>query len=297
MAREVRQSITWVPLRSVTEPRTYYSERQGRSPITEGFDFETLRRVATSLISELQEQGYVTEAFGFYCSDQGGNVPGTAGSDVEAWFLRKIGRNNVWPWRRHWDDWDADTLFDVLEVLYDVVSKPMKQEWHAWDNCGWHFSQFRQLEGRTDYRAKLNPVLARFEVPLELTTAGEIRQLGHEGLRELLNASVPEGTDEGIEERVSDAVRLFRQRHASVGDRRRAVRELADVLEALRPEVKEQLLNDDERDLFTLANSFAIRHNNSKQKSGYDGAVWLAWMFHVNLAAVHVVLRLRARGS
>lgn len=65
------------------------------------------------------------------------------------------------------------------------------------------------------------------------------------------------------------------------------MRELADVLEVLRPK--------DEQELFRLANGFAIRHNNREQMRLYDDAVWLRWAFYVYLATIHAVLRVPAR--
>ena len=47
----------------------------------------------------------------------------------------------------------------------------------------------------------------------------------------------------------------------------------------------------DENDLFNIANNFGIRHHNDKQKTGYDAALWLSWMFYFYLATIHVVVR------
>jgi hypothetical protein len=81
-------------------------------------------------------------------------------------------------------------------------------------------------------------------------------------------------------------------RHGStVDDRRRAVRDLADVMEYLRPKLQALLTANDEKDLFNLANNFGIRHHNDKQKTNYDAALWLSWMFYYYLATIHVMLR------
>jgi hypothetical protein len=85
------------------------------------------------------------------------------------------------------------------------------------------------------------------------------------------------------------------RRGATVEDKRAAVKQLADALEHLRPEVDEQLLSKDERDLFRTANEFAIRHNKPGQKRDYDKAVWLDWLFHVYLATIRAVVAVRDR--
>jgi hypothetical protein len=54
-------------------------------------------------------------------------------------------------------------------------------------------------------------------------------------------------------------------------------------------------LTRDERELFHLANGFAIRHNNPEQRIDYDDAIWLSWAFYVYLATIHAILRLKER--
>jgi uncharacterized Zn finger protein len=83
----------------------------------------------------------------------------------------------------------------------------------------------------------------------------------------------------------------YRRRGSTIDERRQAVRDLADVLEYLRPRVQELLTNKDESDLFNIANNFGIRHHNDKQKTGYDAGLWLSWMFYFYLSTIHVVLR------
>ena len=65
------------------------------------------------------------------------------------------------------------------------------------------------------------------------------------------------------------------------------VRDLADVLEYIRKQVKVVLLKKDESELFDLANNFGIRHFNETQKLEYDRAVWLSWMFYHYPATIH----------
>jgi hypothetical protein len=69
------------------------------------------------------------------------------------------------------------------------------------------------------------------------------------------------------------------------------VRELVDVLEYLRPRMKELITTKDEADLFNIANNFGACHRNDKQKTGYDASLWLSWMFYFYLSTIHVVLR------
>jgi hypothetical protein len=109
-----------------------------------------------------------------------------------------------------------------------------------------------------------------------------------------IGARPPSAEAELVSAKVADARHLFRSRHSDVGDRRRAVRELVDVLEAIRADVRTELMSGDERDLFNIANNFAIRHNNTSQKRDYD-ELWLGYLFQLFLSNIHLVLRLRER--
>lgn len=73
------------------------------------------------------------------------------------------------------------------------------------------------------------------------------------------------------------------------------MRDLADVLEFLRPRVKEVLTSKDESDLFHLANNFGIRHHNDQQRTDYDRPIFYSWMFYYYLATIHAATRLIER--
>jgi hypothetical protein len=296
-----RRRWSWaLPLRVVTgpansEPRPYWSERHGRGPRAHPLDLEGLKRLAFNVLDDLEEKGYFQQAFGYWCVDAGA-VSGSTGSDPNAWFLRMIGRDDIWPYREHGSGWDEDTLFDVVEVLHDLCAEGTDGFYHNYNDCGMHYLQFDPDSGSSAFREAMNPVLRRYERPLELAVPGRLREAAPSEFQQLLDADVPPGTDADlITSRMGDAVDLFRSRAATVADRRRAVRDLADVLEPLRADIREHALPKDEQELFRLANGFAIRHNNREQLRHYDDVVWLRWAFYVYLATIHAVLRLRDR--
>jgi hypothetical protein len=94
---------------------------------------------------------------------------------------------------------------------------------------------------------------------------------------------------------VNAASNKFRRYKSSIDEKRDAVRDLADVLEFLRPQLASVLTSKDEADLFNIANNFGIRHHNAKQKDDYDKEIWYTWMFYYYLATIHSVLRLLDR--
>lgn len=278
----------------MADTRKYWSERQGRGPKAGPLDFEPLRTYMVAVFDDFFDREYFVEGFGFDCPD--GEYWGIVGRSREAWFLRKLGRDRIWPIRQNAADFDADTLFDLTEVLSDLVSKPVNGHFHGFGGCGMHWNEFDRDAGLAEFRDELNPLLALHNPPLELSATGEVVSLVPSELQPLLDAPLPASADAGlVTERVNTAVALFRSRNSTKADRRQAVRELADALEAIRGEIKEEMLPKDERELFLLANGFAIRHNNREQRSDYDDAIWLSWAFYVYLATIHAVLRLKER--
>lgn len=285
----------------MTDPtRKYFSERHGRGPKAEPLPFTSIRRLIINVLDSFREQGYMQEAFGVECVD--GDSDGTLGSDPDAYFLRTIMREGIWPYWPHWnstesaphESWDADTLFDVVEVMHDLVSAPVEGWYHNFSDCGWHYRTFNRTAGQDAFRSEMNAVLRLTDPPYEMDGLGQIVESGPSEFQQLLSAPVPEGTEHDlVTAKIDAAVKRFRSRGASLDDRRHAVRDLADVLEALRPDIKEHMLTADEKALFNVANNFSIRHNNRQQRGDYDRIVWLRWIFYVYLATVHAVLRLR----
>jgi hypothetical protein len=261
----------------VTTERPLWSERHGRGPVA-SLDYWGVRSMFGAVISELDAQGWFQESFGYECVDAG-FVPGRLGEDVDRAMLLDTGRSEVWPVKDHVGSWDDDTLFDMVEYLFRHVSAGLKEtgRFHDFSGCGWHFNHFDQEEGQGQYRRKVNRVLARYGDGFELATDGEVeRQLPQQVAELALPLQTAETTDEG---HIAEAIRKYKSR---VGlDRRDAVRDLADVLERLRPKVKEHLFSKDERALFQIANEFWVRHNNSDQLRHYNHDAWWDWLFHV----------------
>jgi hypothetical protein len=296
------------------QPKRYFSERHGRGPKSRPVSQEALCRLVVNVLDHLSERDFFQEAFGYTCVDAG-QVAGTLGNDPAAYFLRTIMRDNVWPWWERprpdtdffsvgrqeqepafWEMWDADTMFDVIEVLHDLVSEPSAGQRHDYNDCGWHYDTFDRPAGQAEYRAQMNIVLLLGDPAYELDALGQVVERTPEEFRTLLGAPVPPGTEHDlITSKVDAAVTRFRSRGASMDDRRHAVRDLADVLEALRPDIKKSMLSADEGALFDIANNFGIRHNNRRQRGDYDRVTWLRWAFYVYLATIHAVLRVRGR--
>lgn len=106
---------------------------------------------------------------------------------------------------------------------------------------------------------------------------------------ELWQRPLPANTDREITDRVRRAQERFARPGATVADHRDAVRDLADVLEMLRPRLGNAISAKDEDALFEIINKFGIRHANRLQQDDYN-ALWLFWMFHFFGATIYVAL-------
>lgn len=189
-----------------------------------------------------------------------------------------------------------DKLFDLIEYFYRHVSQGIKDPGclHSYSNCGWHYKKFDSAPAQALFRQRMNRTLVNYRDGFQINESGQVEHTADDGLDQLIDAALPT-KDPDIARRVAGAIALYRNRGRTEEDLRLAVRELFDVLEKLRPELKAEMLTKDEGDLFNIANNFTIRHLNEKQKGNYDSAIWHSWMFYVNLSTIHVITRLMNR--
>lgn len=277
----------------MTEPRSYFSVRTGRANVAK-VSLEMLYRLVREIYFDFDRRAYFEELWGKDCHDN--PTYGIAGHDPGAYVFRKLRKAHVWP-LKDWQDArpSEDDVFDLIEFLYDHVSRPVAGWNHAFNDCGMHWEEFDRDAGRAEFRNEVNEVLRDYGSGWVLSTDGEIVQIPPTGLERLLDAELPEVGGGTVGERVAAARRKFLARSAAPSDRRDAIRDLADVLEYLRQDVKAVLTSADERDLFNLVNNFGIRHHNPTQRTAYDLDIWFSWMFYHYLATIHAVTRLIER--
>lgn len=270
--------------------RRYYSVRTGRHPESDRISLHSLLKLFKITYCDLYGKGYFTEAFGFECVDAG-YVPGTVGADIDGYLFRKLRKENLWPIQNRYTEYTEDDLFDIIELLYDHVSKPVDGWYHPYNDCGMHWKTFDRESGQNEFILEINNLLADYG-NYELSSRGEIYNPPFPGTEKLFEAIPFSFDQQEIGESVIDAIRLFRYHGSTLEDKKKAVRELADVLESFRPEIRKVLTKADDSDLFNIANNFEIRHRNAQQKAKYDKKIWLDWMFYFYLATIHAVTRL-----
>lgn len=268
--------------------KKYYSERIGKIPNIKGFSLTEFKPLFIRLLMSFDNDGYLTESFGFTCVDAGfihGKV-----LDPEYEIMIKIRKKELWPITSNIDSYSEDDLFDIIEYLFENVSKPIDGTYHSWNDCGMHWETFNKREGQKYYVEKINELLELYENKYEISDKGEILIKAEIGFDKIFEADIPTN-DINIKEKMDNAIIRFRKHGSSIEERKIAVRDLADILEYLKPKLKELITSKDESDLFNIANNFGIRHHNDDQKNNYDKALWLSWMFYFYLATIHLVLR------
>jgi len=219
-------------------------------------------------------------------------VLGTIGQeDIGSYFSWRLNKTNLWPIRAKVTEYSEDDLFDVVEFLYDNASEPTGSF-----GCGppcsrIHHDQFDQTSGRSIYRVKINDLICVYKDGYELSADGEVLTLPDLELRSLLQEPIPIYDQRNVNERIEIARRRFLNRHATLDDKHAAVRDLVDVLEFLKPKLKEVLTKKDESDLFNIANNFGIRHHNAKQRTDYDKDIWVPWLFTFYYSTILAALR------
>ena len=150
------------------EDRRYYSIRTGKHPLGSQLDINLMLRLFANLYNELTEKGYFQEAFGYECIDLG-DVPGEVSPDVNAYFILKLRKDKLWPISENYTNYDESDLFDVIELLYDHISKPLSGMYHEYADCGWHYNTFDKEAGRIRYRSRINELLRDYHVGYELS--------------------------------------------------------------------------------------------------------------------------------
>lgn len=270
--------------------RNYYSVRTGKISPDQQVNFEVLKKLFSVTYNKLSNDGYFQKYFGIDCQD--GYIPGELGEEIEAMMFVNLRKDNLYPIYKNLPNYTEDDFFDVIEFLHDHCSKGLNGHYHNWNNCGYHYEEFNDIEGQKHFRELLNPILREYKDGFEISDSGEILILSDNGLSNLFEADIPTNDKDNISNKINSAILKFRRHKSTLDDRREAIRELADVLEFLRPSIKQHLNKKDENDIFNIANNFGIRHHNKDQQTEYDKAIWYSWIFYYYLATLHAVLRM-----
>ncbi|RZK27268.1 MAG: hypothetical protein EOO43_00155 [Flavobacterium sp.] len=273
------------------EQRKYYAQRNGKLEDSPLLNLQLLKKLFILSYNKLSNNGFFQKYFGYYCVDAD-EVEGELGGDVASVMFLALRKDNLWPIHNNIDSYSEDDLFSVIEFLHDYCSKPLEGDYHQYNNCGMHYHTFDDVQGKLEFRKDVNNILTQYESGFELSVKGEVLSLLNKDLLPLMEATIPSNDEENINSKLALAITKFRRHKSTLEDRRNVLRDLADVMEYLRPKLKDTLMSNDEKDIFNIANNFGIRHHNASQKVKYDKAIWYSWIFYYYLATIHASLRL-----
>jgi len=269
--------------------REFYGVRKGHIPRDQILSFENLKKAFLLLYKELEGGGYFQKYFGKQCPD--GDTVGQLGDDLNTAIYLKTGSFNLWPIYEKLEFVNEIEFYTLVEFLHDCCSDPTDVYFHDFFGCGLHVRKSDDIKGRTKYRDKMNPLLKRYK-KLELSETGEILNSIEAGFEPLFNATIPSEDDQNVGSRINSAILKFRRASSTTDDRRDALRDLADVLEFMKPTIQNLPMSKDTNELFQIANTFGIRHHNIRQKTEYDKGTWHSWIFYCYLSTIHLCLRL-----
>lgn len=170
-------------------PHNYYSQRTGKNPNLKGLPLEDVIELFQRVYQQLEDDGYFSEAFGFWCVDAD-HVPGKV-RDVELEMLLKIRKKHLWPVSEFCKSYSEDDLFDVIEFLYQHVSKPIDGTTHNYNGCGMHWETFNKKDGQIVFVERINDLLSHYCNPFELSIDGEVLSKPDVGFENIFEADVP----------------------------------------------------------------------------------------------------------
>lgn len=199
--------------------RRYYSSRKGAVRITPS----EARWRLENLYLLYSDKDYFKERLG------------VRGSEIPANLARESAIRLGFPafpisrWTSQ--DTTEDHVFDVIEFLYDHVSKPGKLIDMV--NEGWAYLDYQsydQASGRAEFTASSNLILWELGEGFELGADGQVRANGTGGLQHIIKAEIVAFDEKNVDSKVVAAIERWRQRHATLDDKKEAIRLLADVL-------------------------------------------------------------------
>jgi hypothetical protein len=260
----------------------YYSSRNGKKEIS----IEDLHAKVVSLFNYFHKVDYFKQKLKLAKNDS---------AEIVSDFAHiQIGNKDFSPiplssWSR--ENMSEDNIFDTLQLLFHHISKPIEDSIYT--------ETYSISEGQNEFVKKTNIILNDYGVGFEITLNGAILAIGNDELKEILNTEIIEYDEVLVDSRVRNAILMWRNRELSFDVRKAAIHELADVFEWLKnnKDLETVINNKDDKVIFGIVNTFAIRHHNSRQHPSYDKEIWYQWMFHFYLATYHAAIKLLKKNN
>lgn len=262
--------------------KQFFSERLGITSSEFHLTLDQLKTMLLPIYQKFSKEGYFSEAIGRYHGPYG--TEGYLGNDIKLALLYAFRREIAWPPDNHIEEYSDNDLFDIIEFLFCHIRKPyVRFEYEE-------SQETRITDGQREFLEAINPILSDYGDGYLLSESGFIEHLPAPGFEDLI-LQEPLTDDEVIKVKLKAAIEKYRRSRSSVEEIKHAIKELADILEFLRPRIKGMPISKDENELFMIANLYGIRHFNPDQKTDYDNEIWYEWFFFSYLGAIHLTLK------
>lgn len=218
-------------------------------------------------------------------------LPPTLAPSAEVFFTTKLQSRKVYPVYEHYASYQDETLFTVIEILYDHIA------YYDYE-CG----ELIKEEPQKEFCQQINNILKLYKQGYYLEPQnGFVMEMPNESLKEQL---AYDGSDmeSDVYKKLCTASEMFYRFDSNEEVKKKAINILADILENVREDLKNVLnneykINKNEHDglLFNIVNGYNIRHNNAKQNTDYSREIWYDWMMQYYTSTIIAYYRLKKK--
>lgn len=220
-------------------------------------------------------------------------LPPSLAPSAEVFFATKLQSKKVYPIYELYEYYDEETLFTVIEILYDHI--------------GYYDYEIHELitkEPQEEFCEHINNILKLYKDGFYLEPQnGFIMEMPNAALKEQLAYEGNEMGDD-VYQKLCTASEMFYRFDSDEEVKKKAINILADILENVREEVKNVLnseyqINKKEHDglIFNIVNGYNIRHNNTMQKTDYSKEIWYDWMMQYYTNTIIAFYRLKNKNA
>lgn len=222
--------------------KKYYAERHGLLTKQLQIDFDELLQYFGQVYKYFCDKEYFEVATRGvwrqipYTQDSEQILPPSLLPSPEVYFATCLQDKEVWPIWQYLEEYDEQTLFSVIEILYDHIGV-----------YNYETDQFENEAQKEEFAEQINNILRAYKEGYYLEpTNGFIMQIPNGALREQLEY---DGSDlpDSVYEQLATATEMYYRFDANLEQKKKAINILADILESEREEVKDTLngeLND-----------------------------------------------------
>lgn len=273
--------------------KKYYAERKGLIKGNLQMDLYEVLSFFYQTYVYFSNKGYfksaVSGVWKGYAENERQILPPTLAPTAEVFFATKLQSKKVYPIYEHYESYQEETLFTVIEIMYDHIA------YYDYEN-----DELVKDEPKREFCEQINNILKLYKNGYYLEPQnGFIMELPNEALKEQLTY---DGNDmeESVYAQLRTASEMYYRFDSNEEMKKKAINILADILENVREDVKNVLnseyqINKNEHDklIFDIVNGYNIRHNNAKQKTDYSKQIWYDWMMQYYTSTIITYYRLK----